>query len=159
MVPAASVHLDARPDAWPTHPRCTAFLNALEIEGPRLGAVPLRRDFDPMAVPKLLPEVFLAERRPEPEGYRYKVIGSRIADFYGADYTGRSVREAGFADDGAMIVDLYDQVLTDRRLAIMRGTFDWRDRPHVRFEAVHVPMAVSPAVDPSLVIGLVAVDL
>lgn len=56
--------------------------------------LPYHRDFDARDVGGLLPWVILADGLPELADFRYRVIGSRICDYYLGGSTGRTVSEA-----------------------------------------------------------------
>jgi len=58
------------------------------------GKLPGRRDFDPMAVPYLLPHIMLLEVQGRPPRFRYRVIGTRMVDALGKDLTGQWLDEA-----------------------------------------------------------------
>jgi hypothetical protein len=58
------------------------------------GKLPGRRDFDPMAVPQLLPHIMLLEVEGRPPRFRYRVIGTRMVDALGKDLTGQWLDEA-----------------------------------------------------------------
>jgi hypothetical protein len=53
--------------------------------------IPLRSDFDPLGVPKLLKDLFFVEvhGREPTWRFRYRVAGTGISGFVGEDYTGR----------------------------------------------------------------------
>ena len=52
---------------------------------------PTRRDLDPLEIVKLLPNVALVE--PEPDGYRWRLMGTAIATDFGRDLTGKRFGE------------------------------------------------------------------
>ena len=56
--------------------------------------MPSRRDFDPLLeVPKLLPWMALTDVFRDPLDFRYRLIGTRIADRSRSDYTGKRFSE------------------------------------------------------------------
>lgn len=55
---------------------------------PRQGLVPLRADFDPSRVPRLLPYLEMHDLR-QPGVSRLRLVGTRVAERYGRDPTGR----------------------------------------------------------------------
>lgn len=76
---------------------------------PREGCVPYRRDFDPMAIPRLLPWVSITER-PGPGQWRMRLIGTGIRQRAGREQTG-----GNFLD----LVEPERRDLEDRRLALV----------------------------------------
>jgi hypothetical protein len=55
--------------------------------------LPDRRDFDPAAFKALMPNLVIAEVEPEPFRIRYRLVGTRVAQFTGFDFTGRYLDE------------------------------------------------------------------
>jgi len=74
------------------------------------GAVPDRARFDPMAVPALLPHMYLVEIEPDPFRVRYRLTGTKADEWNGFNITGRYIDEF-LADDryGAnrILLDVY----------------------------------------------------
>lgn len=56
--------------------------------------LPSRRDFDPAAVSRLLPTMWLVDVLREPMRFRYRLIGTRIRDAGERDVTGSFLDEA-----------------------------------------------------------------
>lgn len=69
----------------------------------------------PEQVPHLLGSLVMLERRPE--GFRYRLVGSKIASMHGRDLTGRGLADWP-AVTAATIREQYDLVI-DRRLPIV----------------------------------------
>lgn len=65
--------------------------------------LPARAAFDPVAVPTLLRGIWLVELIGTPPRYRVRLYGTRLAEGFGLDLTGRFLDEApiGFADSAA----------------------------------------------------------
>lgn len=55
--------------------------------------IPGRQHIDPAAITALLPNVWLVDVQRTPLRFRYRLIGTRIAEFYGVDYTGKWLDE------------------------------------------------------------------
>jgi hypothetical protein len=60
---------------------------------PAGGGLPGRQHFDPMAVPRLLPFIWLADVQHNPLRFRYRLLGSEYLHIFGRDYTGRWIDE------------------------------------------------------------------
>ena len=58
-----------------------------EIRGDR--TMPSRRDFNPMAVPALLPYIFMDDVFRDPIRFRFRLVGTEIVRGIGFDPTGR----------------------------------------------------------------------
>jgi hypothetical protein len=57
------------------------------------GAVPKRDQFSPMHVPQLLPYIFILDLAEDVEDSRIRLIGTAIETAYGAQLTGRTIRD------------------------------------------------------------------
>ena len=79
--------------------------------------VPLRTDFDPLDVPKLLKDLFLVEVHgaDPPWRFRYRLAGTGISDFVGADYTGRFIDEVFPSPARAIVQRFYSAPVRCRR--------------------------------------------
>jgi hypothetical protein len=60
--------------------------------------VPDRRDFDPTAFVRLLPNMMITDVEPAPFRIRYRLVGTKVADVLNIDFTGRYLDELA---DGA----------------------------------------------------------
>jgi len=57
------------------------------------GGVPDRRSFDPAEFKALMPNLVIVEIEPDPFRVRYRLVGTRVAQFTGFDFTGRYLDE------------------------------------------------------------------
>jgi len=112
------------------NPRLRALHDHWQSLRPAPDRLPSRRDFDPMAVPRLLPNIWLLDVRREPLRFRYRVVGTYMVMALGQDATGCWFHElySGFGPGHSTYEDY-------RRLA-MDGAVLWR-RGRAMF-AVHV---------------------
>jgi hypothetical protein len=58
--------------------------------------IPSRFDIDPVAIPHLLPGLTLLDAGENLETLKYRLAGTRVAEIYGAEITGRAVFDIGF---------------------------------------------------------------
>ena len=78
-------------------------------------------DFDPAAVPLLLPHVQLIDRV---EGrYRYRLVGTELVQAFGRDYTGQFPDEMFANDRGQFICGVYDAVRETRQPMFLRSHY------------------------------------
>src|SRR5579872_5062410 len=78
-------------------------------------AMPARKDLDPVDIPRLLPHVMLVEVE-GPGRFRYRLIGTAIAQEQGVNATGRFVGEAiKNPEYRAHGLGLYEQCVHDHR--------------------------------------------
>lgn len=120
--------------------------------------LPGRAAFDPLAVHELLPRIMLLDVVGTPPRFRYRLIGTRMVDALGADFTGRWLDEAHWRPDGTPpVFPSYERVATE-------GVHDWRrGAPHfagyidrcAELERVFLPLAADgSAVDMILAINV-----
>jgi hypothetical protein len=77
-------------DALPPCDRRIAELHRYWLSiRPARGRLPGRRHFDPVAVPRLLPWIFLLDVERAPLRFRYRLVGSEEVAALGCDPTGR----------------------------------------------------------------------
>jgi hypothetical protein len=55
--------------------------------------IPDRAAFDPAAFTPLMPNLMVVDVEPEPFRIRYRLVGTRVAEFTGNDFTGRYLDE------------------------------------------------------------------
>ena len=84
-----------------------------------------------------LGSVFLVEALPEQDDFRYTLIGTEIVKWVGVDNTGRMVGEL-FGEHSR---SFYRLVRTSGKPARIHGTMHWRDKRHVRYELIALPLA------------------
>lgn len=101
-----------------------------------LGApLPLRASFTPQKVRGNLPWVVVADALPDHSDFRFRVIGSRVAEYFLGNGTGKTIREA-FAGVEAEFVDatvwLYRRSCTRRIPIRLTG-------PSSRHESIYFP--------------------
>ncbi len=83
--------------------------------------LPGRRHLDPLSIPQLLPNLFLLDCVGGPVRYRYRLIGTRVVQFYGADYTGRWLDETAVGFENSPVSAMFGTVLGDGTPVWHRG--------------------------------------
>ena len=76
----------------------------------KAGSIPNRTDFDPIAIPAILPSVFLIERLEE-NTYRFRLLGTEFADRGVSDMTGIKLQRDDTKAGQRPIFGLLDRVL------------------------------------------------
>ncbi len=110
-------------DTAPWHPKIRELYEYWASLGPGGGKLPGRRDFDPLAVPHLLPNVMLLDVVGQPPRFRYRLVGTRMVDALGSDLTGRWLDEAHSRPGGGKPqFPSYEKVAHE-------GVSDWRRGP------------------------------
>jgi hypothetical protein len=68
-------------------------LNTWWTSNREAGGLPERRSFDPAAFKTLMPNLVVVEVEHDPFRIRYRLVGTRVAQFTGFDFTGRYLDE------------------------------------------------------------------
>jgi hypothetical protein len=83
-------------------------------------ALPLRKDIDPLELKEHLGSLNIIDCLPGLADFRYRLIGTHIAQAYGRDSTGKTVRELYAVDDPeycAFLLGIYQEVATRQVIA------------------------------------------
>lgn len=75
------------------HPKIRAVHDYWRSIHPADGRLPARAAFDPLAVVSILPHVMLIDVEGRPPRFRYRLIGTRMVDALGSDFTGQWLDE------------------------------------------------------------------
>jgi hypothetical protein len=101
---------------------------------------PARADIDPIELRSLLPHIYLFDVVEPGPRLRYRLVGTAIAEMAG-EVTGRFVDEllppAVYARMHAHYVDVVRNLVGRYYVADMT----WRDRPHVRYHRLLLPLS------------------
>ncbi len=114
---------DVTLDTAQWHPRTTRLYRYWLSIHPPGGALPGRRHFDPLAVPELLPGIWLLDVARAPFRLRYRLCGTGVTEAMGREMTGKWLDEAhpeAMADS---------DFLARYRAAAERGVASWRKGP------------------------------
>jgi hypothetical protein len=123
------------------HPKIKALADYWLRIHPAAG-LPGRRHFDPVDVPDLLPSIFLIDVAPGAVDFTYRLVGSRVVEFFGADFTGKSFLSAFVRPKAAhAYIDLCETV-TAKQPRWRRGkTAFVPSREYTEIERVYLPLA------------------
>ena len=78
------------------------------------GKVPSRSEIDPVDVRELLPNLMMIDIVGEPPRFRYRLVGTRVVQYTGFDFTGRCMDEMVFQGRDFM-EQCYRRMLAERR--------------------------------------------
>jgi hypothetical protein len=70
------------------HPKSRQIHEYWRSIHPAVG-LPGRRHFDPVDIPRLLPNICLIDVPGPQDDFTFRLMGTRLVEFYGADYTGK----------------------------------------------------------------------
>lgn len=76
--------------------------------------MPAREDIDPLDIPRLLPDIFLVDVLDDGD-YRYRLVGGRIVERAGANYTGLKLSEISSRGSQPLLLEIYEHVLATRQ--------------------------------------------
>lgn len=102
--------------------------------------MPARSDFDPVDVRDLLPNLMMIDVLGTPPRFRYRLVGTRVAQYTGFDFTGRYLDEMVFQGRDFM-AGCYARVVAERRPLF--GHYAWlvRSRHFGRCEVALFPLS------------------
>jgi len=118
----------------------------------RRGGVPLREDFDPGAVTRLLPHIFIVEKQTDSGRFYFRLSGTGIRNVMGFENTNHFLDELLRGDDLKTVSEMFEQVLSQRVCIRSIEGLTYSDRSYLRAEIVRLPLRRTPD-DCSLVIG------
>lgn len=102
--------------------------------------MPARADFDPVDVRELLPNLMMLDVVGDPPRFRYRLVGTRVVQYTGFDFTGRYLDEMVFQGRD-FVEDCYRRLLKERRPIF--GHYAWlvRSRHFGRCEFALFPLS------------------
>jgi hypothetical protein len=135
-------HLTIDTVAW--HPRVLRLYHYWLSICPPDGGLPRRRAFDPVAVPDLLPGIWLLDVQHDPFRLRYRLAGTVIVEAIGHEVTGQWLDEAHPHVRGdAQFFDRYRGVVETGVPSWRRGKPQlWTNRDFGIVENLVVPLAM-----------------
>jgi len=94
-----------------------------EKAGDRL--MPSRSDLDPIIeIPEITPNIFLVDVEDDPPGFRYRLVGTEVADRYGRNFCGKRLDEIDFGDSHDTIRRDYEEAVRSGKPAYSRLQFE-----------------------------------
>lgn len=86
------------------------------------GGVPSRSEIDPVDVRELLPNLMMIDMVGDPVRFRYRLVGTRVVQYTGFDFTGRCLDEMVFQGRD-FIEQCYRRMLAEKRPVF--GHYAW----------------------------------
>jgi hypothetical protein len=84
--------------------------------------LPLRTDFDPAELRELLPNLVIIDIEREPLRFRYRLVGTRVVDFNGVEFTGRYLGTIGWQEEHQLVKVCADATASG---APLFGFYSW----------------------------------
>ncbi|MDW3204043.1 MAG: PAS domain-containing protein [Alphaproteobacteria bacterium] len=120
----------------PRHERLLSYWRSLL---PPEGGLPARRHFDPVAIPDLLSFLVLADV--EGSDLRFRVVGTEMAEAWGSDFTGKTLREIMQGQYHDFIRDQFDACIESRAPVASHSRFQWDRGRWLDTIRVMIPLA------------------
>ncbi|HET6158295.1 MAG TPA: PAS domain-containing protein [Dongiaceae bacterium] len=110
-------------------PKPTDRLDIAEITSPRIhrlnsyweaqraargGLVPRRGDIAPDQIKDLLPNIMIVDVECDPLRFRYRLVGTRVVEYNGLEFTGRYLDEIGWPEEQELF-NSYAEVVNGRQ--------------------------------------------
>lgn len=114
-------------------------------ESKRAGRLmPSRADIKPAEMKEYLGWIILIDVLPGCEDFRFRMIGTRVGQYFLADATGQTMREA-FAAYGDAVVNgviaTHRKTARDRVVVRAYGGAGWLGRSFLDFDAIYLPLS------------------
>jgi hypothetical protein len=104
------------------------------------GSVPLRQNFSPKAIPRLLPFVILIDVVKEPRDFRFRVVGTAFSRAVAQDVTGRCIGEVFPADYRDEVFERWNAVVEHGGPSWGSGEMWAKERDFLRWQGVALPL-------------------
>jgi len=104
--------------------------------------LPARRHFDPLDIPSLLPNIALIDVPGPEKDFTFRLMGTKLVDFYGADFTGKPFVSAYLKATESMAYNDLRATVADHLPRWRRGQAMFvRNREYVIIERLYLPFA------------------
>lgn len=106
----------------------------------RRGGIPLRRDLDPVEIPKLLPYLFIVERAPDSGRFLFRLSGTAIRETMGFENTNHFLDELLDGEDLKTVAQMFTQVMEQGVCIRSIEGLTYSDRSFLRVEILRMPL-------------------
>lgn len=104
-------------------------------------AMPARADIDPIDIPHLLPHIGLIDVLGGGIRFRYRLVGTHLAEVFGTDFTGTYLDQAVDRVDINHLLGLYKRCAQGPRIVYSESEFSYRDRSHLWVSRLLLPLS------------------
>jgi len=110
-------------------------------------AMPSRADINPSELRPYLGSIILLEALPGLDDFRYRLIGTRVTDYFLGDATGTTIREAYALSEMNTphvdsIISLHRTVCESKMIVRVKGPQgEWRGQLYPPFDALYLPLS------------------
>lgn len=107
----------------------------------RDGRPPRRADIEPTEIPKLMPSVLIVDIERDPFRVRYRLVGTRIVDATGFEFTGRYLDEISLPDDEGPVLESYELCSESKVPVLSRMTWHLDEDTVGEYDACFLPLS------------------
>ena len=107
----------------------------------RPGRLPGRPDIKPEELRQDLPYVYLVDVGCEPLSFRFRLVGTRVCEWTGRDFTGVAVTEVDYGPQWRRIFDDYKAIVDGRSAAGAELYGPWVAKEYRYYERFLAPLA------------------
>ncbi len=100
-----------------------------------------RADFDPLEMPRLLSSIILIDVENDGARLRIRLVGTKIVDMYGSDYTGKYLDEIDFGDVRNKVLNEYHLPIFEKRPVFSDHDFRKLNDYHHTIERAIFPLS------------------
>ncbi len=121
-----------------------AFLRSYWENKRGVRSMPARADIDPLEMKEHLGWIILADVLPGFADFRYRLIGTRVTQYFGRDSTGKTVIETYSPYGPAalrMALAVYRKVARDKVVLRTFGTAGWLGKDFIEFDQIFLPLS------------------
>src|SRR3546814_10590958 len=79
---------------------------------------PRRADIDPVEIPRLMPYVLIADIEHAPFRVRFRLVGTKVVEATGFEFTGKYLDEITLPDDEGPVLESY-QLASESKCAVL----------------------------------------
>lgn len=123
-------------------PRFRAFFVYWQSKAPP-GQLPGRQHIDPLEIPRLLPHIALYDvvRLNTDFRFRFRLVGTGVAEALGADNTGRFIDEIMAPDAYGPLHAAYSRLVRDHALQYWQRNLPFANRDFLAVQRLALPLA------------------
>ena len=103
--------------------------------------MPRRADFDPVEMPRLLSSIILVDVEDGSARLRIRLVGTKVVEMFGSDYTGRYMDEIDFGDVREKILKEYRLPISEKRPVFSDHEFRKLNDHHHTIERAIFPLS------------------
>ena len=87
--------------------------------------MPSRDDLEPSDIKDILPSLFMVDVDKGPVRFRYRLIGTYVAELTGRDMTGQPIDETTYGETAGFVASLFERAVQRRAPMLVRGNAKW----------------------------------